>query len=850
MSCSKWELKIASFLHDPPDKALVLGRVSHEERRDALLNQLGIDRSLCLKRCVVDSDHIASAMQRIDLPGKLRNFHIYFSDQWKPIFIHTLSGERLHFRDIVKCIEDFGYRVAIGKYGFQFSRNFLRYLNLTGLNAWKHKFFILWRFLPELYWQAYFLSADTRVPDHGTWDHLDVASAICGLSGNLALLAVKIVGVQEFISRSRKLSDLWAASHIFSVLCFAGIKVVVDELGPSNVIFPQIRGNPMLDVEDFGGFSLLDDGEQLGILNGEAVRDRLRIASIPNVFLCFVPSSDCDRICDKIVKAIKEKWKCIAEKTREILRGKYGIEVDENVWDSQIGSAIEVVCAYYQLPKNHSDFNNIKGDLPRDLRETMEIWLQHTTSVNEGNFYHLSYQILSAILAQKSRLWSTWEERPLRNARKCLMCGRRNALVWRDGDEYRVWRNGRWESISKSISEKHFLKEKERLCAVCLVKRLYREVFEKLFNAHPSEFESVVEIAARDFLQMLDDVTKGTLKLVDIELVYKHEWDSEEKRKSSIRKLKDLGCIESVRNELEQKWNKISPRKYYAILAMDGDEIGRLLSGEKLPPFRNFLHPAFVEEIERVNAPIRNLLNRSRVLTPSHHIAISRAMKDFSLNRVPEIVERYEGMLVYSGGDDVLALFPVDKVLEAAYEIQRAFREDFYERDGRIYMGLGNKATMSAGIVFAHYKWPLYDALERARKALKRAKDKYGRNAFCATFIKRSGEILVSGGRWNYVNGLMRLARAVTDEGKISHGFIHDFLSLCGILSDSPIEMIVAESCRILSRRRTSAATDNDVNELSNVLRELISEYHESEVFKVSDLGVMLKILYDAYRGD
>ncbi|RLG48962.1 MAG: hypothetical protein DRN90_02770, partial [Thermoproteota archaeon] len=75
-------------------------------------------------------------------------------------------------------------------------------------------------------------------------------------------------------------------------------------------------------------------------------------------------------------------------------------------------------------------------------------------------------------------------------------------------------------------------------------------------------------------------------------------------------------------------------------------------------------------------------------------------------------------------------------------------------------------------------------------------------------------------------------------------------LSLCGILSDSPIEMIVAESCRILSRRRTSAATDNDVNELSNVLRELISEYHESEVFKVSDLGVMLKILYDAYRGD
>jgi len=224
-----WQDKVKAFLHDPPDKTLILGSsIGHENKRDEILRKLGLKYDKRLDT----ADHIASAMQRLNLPEDLRKFHIYFTDPVKPVFKHTLSGAVEDLEEIKNFITTYGYERALKRFEFTLDnvKTFLDEKN------WKKTYFLLWRFLPEIYSLGYFLPADTRIPDHSIWDHLDVTAAISSCLGDLGLLAVKIPAVQEFISHSRKLSDLWASSHIFSTIIFEGIKVVIDKFGPDVVI--------------------------------------------------------------------------------------------------------------------------------------------------------------------------------------------------------------------------------------------------------------------------------------------------------------------------------------------------------------------------------------------------------------------------------------------------------------------------------------------------------------------------------------------------------------------------------------------------------------------------------------
>src|SRR6185437_4355159 len=91
------------------------------------------------------------------------------------------------------------------------------------------------------------LPADTRVPDHTIWAHLDLVSAFAGAfaldpAGECALLTVALGPVQDFIAAARKASDLWAGSHLLSTLAWQAMKVVCERLGPDAVLFPNLRG--------------------------------------------------------------------------------------------------------------------------------------------------------------------------------------------------------------------------------------------------------------------------------------------------------------------------------------------------------------------------------------------------------------------------------------------------------------------------------------------------------------------------------------------------------------------------------------------------------------------------------
>ena len=109
------------------------------------------------------------------------------------------------------------------------------------------------------------LPADTRVPDHTIWNHLDLTSAFASAFAldpekNPALLAMSFGPVQDFIAQARTTSDLWAGSHLLSRLAWEGLKVICEQLGPDAVIFPAIARRAA------GGFVAAQGNEVAGAL--------------------------------------------------------------------------------------------------------------------------------------------------------------------------------------------------------------------------------------------------------------------------------------------------------------------------------------------------------------------------------------------------------------------------------------------------------------------------------------------------------------------------------------------------------------------------------------------------------
>ncbi|MFV0337755.1 MAG: type III-B CRISPR-associated protein Cas10/Cmr2 [Chthoniobacterales bacterium] len=161
--------------------------------------------------------------------------------------------------------------------------------------------------------------------------------------------------------------------------------------------------------------------------------------------------------------------------------------------------------------------------------------------------------------------------------------------------------------------------------------------------------------------------------------------------------------------------------KYFAILAMDGDEMGQWVSGKK------FTTP----------------------ITQNDHTEFSKILNDFALNCAARIVSKHKGKLIYAGGDDILAMLPASTALTCARELRDAFIQIFTEKDTHKYTSI----DASIGLAIAHFKSPLQDLVRTAQTAEKKAKQAtkkggHGRSAIAISILKRSGEILEWGTKW------------------------------------------------------------------------------------------------------
>jgi CRISPR-associated protein Cmr2 len=208
-----------------------------------------------------------------------------------------------------------------------------------------------------------------------------------------------------------------------------------------------------------------------------------------------------------------------------------------------------------------------------------------------------------------------------------------------------------------------------------------------------------------------------------------------------------------------------SPADWWVILLADGDGMGDYVSGHKLEKYSEYLNEDAIGPEQTTQLEALKALKKR--MGPATHIGLNRALLDFSNRLVPYLTEqRFCGKVVYSGGDDVMALLPIEDLPEYLLSLRAAWsgkadpKEEFETAEGAVgywkpkmaeTMGLpdrwlftmGKTATLSAGIIIAHKSVPLPTVLESLWTAEKDgAKAMPGKDGLCFRVIYGNGNQL------------------------------------------------------------------------------------------------------------
>jgi CRISPR-associated protein Cmr2 len=222
---------------------------------------------------------------------------------------------------------------------------------------------------------------------------------------------------------------------------------------------------------------------------------------------------------------------------------------------------------------------------------------------------------------------------------------------------------------------------------------------------------------------------------------------------------------------------------YLAVLHMDGDHMGETLSKKQ---------------------------------SLSDHRAFTQKLAEYADGEAEAIIRTFGGAggtarLVYSGGDDVLALLPLRSALQCAYELRKKFGEI-------------TGCQASAGIAITPSNLPLDRALELARQAEARAKHGYGRDAVVVIEAHGTGQMREAGAKWNIIDFLVRL-QILFEQRVLSGKLGYDLLMLDEYLFDvhpgekgwdgkplSPSDLTAARRAEVrrLVKRRTAEGVTPD----------------------------------------
>ena len=534
--------------------------------------------------------------------------------------------------------------------------------------------------------------------------------------------------VQGFVSQARRTRDLWAGSYLLSYLsgcAMAALADAAERKGYKGQLFvvPEVAEDTL--------YKAIARGTELNQSDSATW-----VGSLPNRFKAIVPEGIDGTVCSQ---EIADKWKAIAQQVRkelDVILANAGFDASilDTIWNRQIPHHWE--CSWVI-----SD-----DDTALDIRKNLR---NHCLQSEPGE--------------------------------KCTICGERQEILGFEMGmgKQRSEMSKKWNALRNSLDEQgkvrgatlFDVKQNERLCSVCLVKRAFpfRAIAEEVIGWEvPVNYPSTHYMSAIDWIirvfkeckdekssQVKDAVNKFVEKANNAEL-----WYSEMKAgiKGVEKSGKDSGLDETTRITFAALdggaffKSVISNEKEFEV---EGSEENRKALLEALKSLQNTLPPKRGESREAI--PFYALLlmdgdgmGKLLVDFKEEQSTISKALAQFTQD-ASTIVSDCNGRLIYAGGDDVFALLPMDKAIQCAKLCRDSYQNAFKETAPTIP---AERITISAAIQYAHMLTPLSVVVKDAHHLLDIvAKEECGRDGLACRVWKRGGAILTWAQPWKIVTG-------------------------------------------------------------------------------------------------
>lgn len=559
-----------------------------------------------------------------------------------------------------------------------------------------------------------------------------------------SLLKLQIGPVQDFIAQARSTRDLWSGSYLLSWLIAHAIRGLLSAPGDVRVVYPALAASDEPGRLEQPLVRYLRQGERTNGLSSEAIRT----SNLPNVLLALVPGDWTDReVNEHAVGPLQAQWQEEIEACLSHYEGSVPFSGEEaSLFRVQADRFWEITWQLW-LAKGPDEVLPLLGRLPGgdELCHRIKAAIANDPAHREDHLWPACFRLASHRLEarRQTRNFDAWPETPLARRQKDALSGREEAIADHD-----------WLARARVHGELRYrFRHGDELGAPTLIKRIWDAAFLKprhpeVMEGRSPAFDSVPAVAAAPWLAKLRErlrdgraeqafwdfvanayaatahlpsevLPRGDLRLeqwldrVDAQIFHETCWDQWQREavKDGLPKEDASRLFNPPQVALQalcQTARLGKPGRYYAVLALDGDQMGHWLLGAKHPPGAAF--------------------------TQAWHEQFSRALATFSLDRVQRLVNSALGQLIYAGGDDVLVLLPAETAIRCATELARSFRDVV----GQAAPGV----TASVGLAIGHMKEPLQDMVRAAQAAERHAKDGLGRNALALTLIKRSGELI------------------------------------------------------------------------------------------------------------
>ncbi|MDG4602001.1 MAG: type III-B CRISPR-associated protein Cas10/Cmr2 [Defluviicoccus sp.] len=566
--------------------------------------------------------------------------------------------------------------------------------------------------------------------------------------------------VQGFIGTARRTRDLWAGSFLLSWLSAVAMAEVRKKGG--KIVFPSADADPLVARLE------------------KRSKEEPRIGTVPNRFKAEIPQNFDPASCRT---AVNDAWKKLAAAVWDTFPAKVASEGNntKSVWDRQIENFWEISWVKGERGGNDGAWldnrKTWRSHRPHDENKGGD----HCTLM--GDWQEISGYVRARERADQENFWS--------NFREC------------------EFKDSRDDKKGKKLLLD--IVEGERLCAIALIKRLFprltKETREEVFGWDPcreggGNWPSTGHIASAHWIEKAT-----TLALEKCQEYANHVHDNCAARHFAEQD-SQIRCVKSVApsNGGHKHWFGSLDANFYFRNDLMNERAMPIWSRDEDKPIDSKARDAFVlwqydvllkelrDANKKVKAPdpvfgepmgyfalLRMDGDRTGELREEgKEEYVAQALTDFTV-KVKSIVPspEHNGVLVYAGGDDVLALFPIEDALEAALALRNAYLEAFQPYLARLQPK--DPVTISAGLVFADHHEPFRHVVEESRRLLEDiAKDKNGRDSIACSVLKPSGKAVEWVATWTLsdcsflTEKIGEIAAQMRDERPFSTRFIYN----------------------------------------------------------------------------